>query len=138
MLPLLALSFQLSEAQRDVLRKSWNVIYSEIGQSLCYVGGTGTESSSGEHPANGDEERCSDGEGVTKSSEHRGVAETFFRLFEEYPQSRAFFAHLVCYFCRQKLLQAQLRAGKFLYKFHMGIGDIYRQSSAKTPIKNFK
>jgi hypothetical protein len=27
--------------------------------------------------------------------EHRGVAETFFRLFEEYPQSRAFFGHLV-------------------------------------------
>ena len=112
MLPLLVLSFQLSEAQRDVLRKSWSVIYSEIGQSLCYVGGTGTESSSGEHPANGDEERCSDGEGVTKSSEHRGVAETFFRLFEEYPQSRAFFAHLVSYFCIP-----QLQAGKFLNKF---------------------
>ena len=115
MLPLLALSFQLSEAQRDVLRKSWNVIYSEIGQSLCYVGGTGTESSSGEHPANGDEERCSDGEGVTKSSEHRGVAETFFRLFEEYPQSRAFFAHLVNYFCRR-----QLRAGKFFIQVSFG------------------
>ena len=25
---------------------------------------------------------------------HRGVAETFFRLFEEYPQSLAFFGYL--------------------------------------------
>ena len=27
-------------------------------------------------------------------SSHRGVAETFFRLFEEYPQSRIYFGHL--------------------------------------------
>ena len=93
-LDILFLLPQLSEAQKDVLRSSWKVIYSEIGQSLCYVGGTGAESSSGEHPASGsaDEER---GDDVTKTHEHRGVAETFFRLFEEYPQSRAFFAHLV-------------------------------------------
>ena len=62
------------------------------------AGGTITaESSSGEHGGNngsvytGEQE-----ESETKVvHEHRGVAETFFRLFEEYPQSRAFFGHLV-------------------------------------------
>jgi len=33
-------------------------------------------------------------DGSIEEIKHRGVAETFFRLFEEYPQSRAFFGHL--------------------------------------------
>jgi hypothetical protein len=76
---------QLSEAQKDLLRQSWTVIYSEIGQSLCYVGGA--------QPATADRSAASDvAENGNPSSQiepqHRGVAEPFFRLFEEYPQSR--------------------------------------------------
>jgi hypothetical protein len=78
---------QLSEAQKEVLRQSWKIIYSEIGQSLCYVGG-GSADNGAEHSSDGQGSTCDAAETAGKSAEHRGVAETFFRLFEEYPQSR--------------------------------------------------
>lgn len=53
-----------------MLRNSWQIIYSNMGHALCFVGG----------PSPG-------------GSESGGVAETFLRLFEEYPKSQEFFLH---------------------------------------------
>ena len=68
------------------------MIYSEIGQSLCYVGGA--QSSSTERSVSSDVVTDTAEASSPSEPQHRGVAEPFFRLFEEYPQSRTFFAHL--------------------------------------------
>lgn len=57
----------LTDRQKDILRNTWTTIYAELGQTLCYVGDPDS------------------------SGNDRGVAETFLRLFEEYPMSQQFF-----------------------------------------------
>jgi hypothetical protein len=101
--------FQLSETQKDLLRQSWKVIYSEIGQSLCYVGGA--QSSSTERSVSSDVTDTVETSTPTEP-QHRGVAEPFFRLFEEYPQSRTFFVHLGS--ASLDSLQADLRLSRAL------------------------
>ena len=80
---------EISKEHKDLIRKSWKVIIAELGQSLCYVGGTGTspppELASSEPGKRHLNER-------TKSIvSTMGVSAAFIRLFEEYPQSREFF-----------------------------------------------
>lgn len=55
---------RLSESQKTSLRKSWKIIYAEMGSSLSYVGSdtTGVQSSS-----------------AAGGGGSRGVAETFLR-----------------------------------------------------------
>ena len=80
---------EITKEHKDLIRKSWKVIIAELGQSLCYVGGTGTspppELASSEPGKRQLNER-------TKSIvSTMGVSAAFIRLFEEYPQSREFF-----------------------------------------------
>jgi hypothetical protein len=60
---------KLSQRQKEILKSTWTLIYAELGQTLCYVGEAG-----------GQQENSG------------GMAETFLRLFEEYPQSQQFFS----------------------------------------------
>jgi hypothetical protein len=57
----------LDDEQRSILLSSWKVIYSKMGSSLCYASGTSPDGSDA------------------------GIAETFLRLFQEYPRSQEFF-----------------------------------------------
>ncbi len=50
----------LTDEQKQLLKDSWKIIYSNMGNNLCYVG--------------------------QDSNKDVGVADTFLRLFEEYPQ----------------------------------------------------
>ena len=51
---------ELSHEQKIILKSTWNIIYSMMGHSLCYVGETSPEG----------------------SGNSRGVADTFIRLFQ--------------------------------------------------------
>ena len=56
--------FQLSADQKSALKDSWQIIYSNMGRNLCYVGGGAG------CPAGGSAESADDG---------AAVAETFLR-----------------------------------------------------------
>ncbi|TRY68236.1 hypothetical protein TCAL_04160 [Tigriopus californicus] len=61
----------LSVEQKLLLKESWKIIYSEMGQALSFVGG-GSQ---------------------TKGGMSNSVADTFLKLFQEYPKSQEFFFH---------------------------------------------
>ena len=76
---------EISREYKDLIRASWKVIVSELGQSLCYVGG----STASPKPEMATSEP---GQQEMKSIvSTMGVSAAFIRLFEEYPQSREFF-----------------------------------------------
>ena len=62
---------EFTAAKKSLLKSSWAVIYAEMGQALSFVGSSGSRD---------DDMRNS-------------VADTFLRLFEEYPKSQEFFSH---------------------------------------------
>eukprot|EP00095_Tigriopus_kingsejongensis_P009097 snap_masked-scaffold295_size218279-processed-gene-1.5 protein:Tk09097 transcript:snap_masked-scaffold295_size218279-processed-gene-1.5-mRNA-1 annotation:"PREDICTED: cytoglobin-1-like" len=57
--------------QKELLKESWKVIYSEMGQALSFVGGRSK----------------------TQGGMGSSVADTFLKLFEDYPKSQEFFSH---------------------------------------------
>ena len=63
---------KLSTQQKEILKTTWYTIYAELGQSLSYVGKL---------------ELGPEGQ----NSGQNNMAETFLRLFEEYPMSQQFF-----------------------------------------------
>ena len=72
---------EISKEHKDLIRASWKVIISELGQSLCYVGGLGSTPP----------EMARSEPGHQSIVSAMGVSAAFIRLFEEYPQSREFF-----------------------------------------------
>merc|ERR1712029_1235508 len=68
---------EMTQEEKQILKESWKVVYSEVGSSLCYVGGTSSSS-------DGSELKASGGSGGD-------IEETFIRLFEGYPSSQEFF-----------------------------------------------
>ena len=69
----------LTEEQKDTLKSSWQIVYSHMGQHLSYVGTSQGSASMEQHK-------------TVTGTDSSGVADTFLRLFEEYPQSQEFFA----------------------------------------------
>lgn len=67
--PIDIMSFSVE--QKLLLKDSWKIIYSEMGQALSFVGG-GSQS---------------------KGDMTNSVADTFLKLFQEYPKSQEFFFH---------------------------------------------
>ena len=61
---------ELSADKKTLLKSSWAVIYAEMGQALSFVGS-----------------------GSRGNNMSGSVADTFLRLFEEYPKSQEFFSH---------------------------------------------
>ena len=75
---------------KKLIRSSWKIVISELGQSLCYVGGSSPSTEMSQDYPGG---RSDDAIRARSKSfvSSMGVSAAFIRLFEEYPQSRDFF-----------------------------------------------
>lgn len=73
----------LSPHFKELIRSSWKIILSDLGQTLCFVGGPTAEMSSS-LPGKGPSQE-------TATSGAISISSAFIKLFEEYPQSQEFF-----------------------------------------------